>query len=665
MKERMPFVWPDRIGTIGEFVRHDPTGDRSCLVRSIGEGSHFLACVEELDRACCGAGQGKTFYNRFIRLPSYLPPDITDFYGRCYEIFLNSSRQTLLVRTADRDYYASEALAGAVAVWQDYCMRPPLGLNGSVFRSLLISALYWFDTVMEGSTNAFAPDVKKKIVIGNCVSRNEYLFAYLMTLTGCDVLLMQSQGDIVPQFDALGLSQKIMLGHFGYTPVPPFDRSRVMSALSFGRTAGGSDLLEQGVPVMPDARTAPRPPRMSDGPAPVPPVVTVPGRSPSGGPARSSPPPRSALPVRTPPPSRPAPPVRTPPPAASAPRAVVNVPPRPAKRPAADPSMPTVVLPPRPSRRKPSEPPAAPSAARPASPPPRASRPTPPAAADPGRPMPVVSIPPRPGRRSSAGNSAPAASRAAASPAGRSAPVPSPAPRPSGRPPYPVPPVGREQYAPPNTPRRLPSSPVPAPSGDSFGPASPPPRRQELSYEALAALASSVVMILIKDRWGKTVGSGSGIMVGVEGYILTNHHVIAEGASFEVKIENEDRSYPTQAIIKRNRSMDLALIRIERKLSPLFICRDRTPPVRGQRVVAIGSPMGLFNTVSDGIVSGIRTIDDLDMIQFTAPISGGSSGGALLNMYGEVIGLCTAGIDKGQNLNLAVGAEYIRAFLGL
>ena len=56
-------------------------------------------------------------------------------------------------------------------------------------------------------------------------------------------------------------------------------------------------------------------------------------------------------------------------------------------------------------------------------------------------------------------------------------------------------------------------------------------------------------------------------------------------------------------------------------------------------------------------------INDVDMIQFTAPISQGSSGGALLNMYGEVIGISTAGIDEGQNINLAMGYEGIRMFV--
>ena len=84
--------------------------------------------------------------------------------------------------------------------------------------------------------------------------------------------------------------------------------------------------------------------------------------------------------------------------------------------------------------------------------------------------------------------------------------------------------------------------------------------------------------------------------------------------------------------------------------------------VRGQKVIAIGSPLGLFNSVSDGIISGFRKIKDMDMIQFTAPISSGSSGGAVLNTYGQLIGISTAGIDKGQNINLAVSYKSINLF---
>ncbi|WP_242972864.1 S1C family serine protease [Anaeromicrobium sediminis] len=85
--------------------------------------------------------------------------------------------------------------------------------------------------------------------------------------------------------------------------------------------------------------------------------------------------------------------------------------------------------------------------------------------------------------------------------------------------------------------------------------------------------------------------------------------------------------------------------------------------VRGQKIIAIGSPLGLFNTISDGIVSGFREFDYIKMVQITAPISPGSSGGALINMHGKLVGITTAGLD-GQNLNMAVPDQYIKEFVG-
>lgn len=187
--------------------------------------------------------------------------------------------------------------------------------------------------------------------------------------------------------------------------------------------------------------------------------------------------------------------------------------------------------------------------------------------------------------------------------------------------------------------------------------------RTELGFEELALLASSVVMISIQDEMGACIGTGSGIMLGTEGYILTNNHVTSGGRSYSVRIEDDEKSYYTEELIKYNTVLDLALIRIPRKLKPLAIYRGEKDLVRGQKVVAIGSPLGLFNSVSNGIISGFRSIEEVEMIQFTAPISHGSSGGAVLNMYGEVIGISTAGIDNGQNINLAVHYRDILRFV--
>lgn len=91
---------------------------------------------------------------------------------------------------------------------------------------------------------------------------------------------------------------------------------------------------------------------------------------------------------------------------------------------------------------------------------------------------------------------------------------------------------------------------------------------------------------------------------------------------------------------------------------------DSDKLVPGQRVVAIGDPLGLVNTVTDGIISNIRKQGSLTLIQTSAPITHGSSGGALLNMYGELIGITTAGIKGEGNLNFAVSSNDIKSFLG-
>ena len=116
--------------------------------------------------------------------------------------------------------------------------------------------------------------------------------------------------------------------------------------------------------------------------------------------------------------------------------------------------------------------------------------------------------------------------------------------------------------------------------------------RREKSFEELANLASSVVMIAVHDGSGEVVGTGSGIMIGRKGFILTNHHVVSRGVSFSVRIEDDETVYRTDEVIKYNHVCDLAVIRIQRELVPLPLYEGREPLVRGQKDVAIGSPLG-------------------------------------------------------------------------
>lgn len=184
----------------------------------------------------------------------------------------------------------------------------------------------------------------------------------------------------------------------------------------------------------------------------------------------------------------------------------------------------------------------------------------------------------------------------------------------------------------------------------------------DLSYEELAKRSASVVMIKVCDDDQKFFKTGSGVVINNSGYILTNFHVVCGGSGFAVQFENEEQEHLTQTLVKYHSDYDLAVIKVGKACAPLSLCKG-TGLVRGQKIVAIGSPLGLFNTVSDGIISGFRKMEKKSMIQFTAPISSGSSGGALIDMQGNLVGLITAGFDDGQNLNLAVDHQTIYAFI--
>lgn len=185
-----------------------------------------------------------------------------------------------------------------------------------------------------------------------------------------------------------------------------------------------------------------------------------------------------------------------------------------------------------------------------------------------------------------------------------------------------------------------------------------------LDWEELAALSSSVVMIHVFDKNKECFKTGSGVMISTDGYILTNFHVARDGIYYGIQIEEEQNIFYTNELIKYNQYHDLAVLKIDRMCRPIPVYRGPKKLVRGQKVAAIGSPLGLFNSFSDGLISGFRKMEDVSMIQFTAPTSHGSSGGALLDTCGRLIGIITGGFDGGQNLNLAVDYETIQMFAG-
>ncbi|MBW2105027.1 MAG: trypsin-like peptidase domain-containing protein [Deltaproteobacteria bacterium] len=151
---------------------------------------------------------------------------------------------------------------------------------------------------------------------------------------------------------------------------------------------------------------------------------------------------------------------------------------------------------------------------------------------------------------------------------------------------------------------------------------------------------------------------GSGFFIS-NNLVITNHHVIENVNSLRVKTY-EGNKHGVEKIQAVDRSHDLAIIKLkapyhaQRRLS-----LNKEQPRIGERILVIGNPRGLEQTVSDGIISAIRETEKVTYIQITAPISPGSSGSPVVNLKGEVIGVVTLFLKKGQNLNFAVSSKHI------
>lgn len=174
--------------------------------------------------------------------------------------------------------------------------------------------------------------------------------------------------------------------------------------------------------------------------------------------------------------------------------------------------------------------------------------------------------------------------------------------------------------------------------------------------EIVASIGDSVVLIYADTGDDEYFYFGSGSIISDEGVILTNYHVIEGAKQVAVTTINGD-IYLATDVIMYDEAADLILFKIDAEnLNPVPI-GDSDDLQIGEPILVVGNSDGLINSVSDGIVSGIRDYEyEGQQIQITAPISGGNSGGALINKYGELIGVPSWSLDGegNQNLNFAV-----------
>jgi len=165
-------------------------------------------------------------------------------------------------------------------------------------------------------------------------------------------------------------------------------------------------------------------------------------------------------------------------------------------------------------------------------------------------------------------------------------------------------------------------------------------------------------------------GQGSGFIIDKDGHILTNYHVIADARQVEVTLHNRKKYRAT--IVGTDRSHDLAVVQIKAPdLTPMVLGDSGNLQV-GQKVYAIGNPFGLTGTLTRGIVSSIRQVQEPDgmtideAIQTDASINPGNSGGPLLNMHGEVIGINTmiaSNVGQSAGIGFAIPINTAKAVI--
>jgi serine protease Do len=203
-------------------------------------------------------------------------------------------------------------------------------------------------------------------------------------------------------------------------------------------------------------------------------------------------------------------------------------------------------------------------------------------------------------------------------------------------------------------------------AGGLFSIATTPPAERSVR-EQVTQLGEGVVQVRTPS------GLGSGFFLDEDGHLVTNFHVIEGETKISIEVYHETngqlerKSYKDVKIVAMNKFADLALLKVEDKDAPKFkrmLLGDSDALGQGDRVFAIGSPLGLERTVTEGIVSTTtRQVGGDLFLQTTAQINPGNSGGPLFNLRGEVVGVTNMKLTFGEGLGFAIPVEVVKYFL--
>ena len=172
----------------------------------------------------------------------------------------------------------------------------------------------------------------------------------------------------------------------------------------------------------------------------------------------------------------------------------------------------------------------------------------------------------------------------------------------------------------------------------------------------------STVLLVMEDANGQPLSLGSGFFIE-DGQIATNLHVVEGSARGYAKLVGKETKFNIEGYTAIDEKRDLIILKVTAFGTQTISLGNSDYAQVGETVYAVGNPRGLEGTFSEGIISSIRPIGSDKLIQITAPLSPGSSGGPILNRSGEVIGVSVLTIRDGQNLNFAIPSNYLKNLL--
>lgn len=178
--------------------------------------------------------------------------------------------------------------------------------------------------------------------------------------------------------------------------------------------------------------------------------------------------------------------------------------------------------------------------------------------------------------------------------------------------------------------------------------------------EVAKKVSPSVVLLVAEDKNGQPLAMGSGFVVK-DGVVATNLHVLEHASRGYAKLAERKEKFNIAGTVAIDAARDIALLAVEDIKAPALSVGDSKQLAVGDEVYAVGNPRGLEGTFSAGIISSVRKVGDDSLLQITAPISPGSSGGPVVNSKGDVIGVAVATFKGGQNLNFAIPSDYLSA----